>query len=152
MKRLAVWPIAEHEVAAAVQLINAGSLTVPIEDLDSLKSYVAAIVETRKRGGEVFVADLDGEVVGVCQVIVFRHLQHRGGRCAEIESVHVRSDVRSKGIGAALLRASEKFALTKDCYRIQLTSNNQRADAHRFYVANGYAQSHQGFKKSLSDD
>ena len=152
MKRLAVWPIAEHEVSAAVQLINAGSLAAPIEDVESLTNYVAAIVETRKRGGEVFVADLDGEVVGVCQVIVFRHLQHRGGRCAEIESVHVRSDVRSKGIGAALLRASEKFAVAKGCYRIQLTSNNQRADAHRFYVTNGYAQSHQGFKKSLSDD
>jgi GNAT superfamily N-acetyltransferase len=152
MKRLAVWPIADHEVLAAVQLISAGSLGQSVEDVDHLKSYAAAIVETRKRGGEVFVADLEGEVVGVCQVIVFRHLQHRGERCAEIESVHVRSDLRSKGIGAALLRTTEKFAVTQGCYRIQLTSNNQRVDAHRFYATNGYAQSHQGFKKNLTTD
>jgi hypothetical protein len=32
---------------------------------------------------------------------------------------------------------------------VQLTSNKQRLDAHRFYRALGFAQSHEGFKLFL---
>lgn len=35
------------------------------------------------------------------------------------------------------------------CYRIQLTSNHARHDAHRFYVGLGFEASHQGFKLML---
>jgi GNAT superfamily N-acetyltransferase len=95
----------------------------------------------------VLVADVDGDVVGVCQVIIFQHFQHAAGWCCEIESVHVRSDMRSRGIGAQLLGAAEALAQERGCYRIQLTSRNVREDAHRFYLANGYDQTSQGFKK-----
>ena len=46
-------------------------------------------------GGTVLVAELESESVGVCQLIVFRHLQARGGLCAEVESVHVLPGVRA---------------------------------------------------------
>jgi GNAT superfamily N-acetyltransferase len=55
--------------------------------------------------------------------------------------------VRSRGIGASMLRAAEELARVRGCYRIQLTSRNVREDAHRFYLANGYDQTSQGFKK-----
>ena len=84
------------------------------------------------------------------QLLVFRHLQHRGGLCAELESVHVREDHRSRGIGAALVSAAEDLARERGCYRVQLTSNNARHDAHRFYETHGYTATHQGFKKLLS--
>ena len=38
-------------------------------------------------------------MVGVCQLVVFRHLQARGGLCAEVESVHVHPVWRGQGIG-----------------------------------------------------
>ena len=87
--------------------------------------------------------------MGVCQLIVFRHLQHRGGRCAEIESVHVHPDFRGSGIGSALLRDAVERARRLGCYRVQLTSNIVRADAHRFYERLGFVPSHAGFKMSL---
>ena len=43
--------------------------------------------------------------------------------------------------------AAEDLARERGCYRIQLTSRNVREDAHRFYLANGYGQTSQGFKK-----
>ena len=67
-------------------------------------AYASALAEIDATDGAVLVAELDGEVVGVCQLIVFRHLQRRGGRCAEIESVHVHPEHRGSGIGGALLR------------------------------------------------
>jgi GNAT superfamily N-acetyltransferase len=123
-----------------------GSLAPEFEVMES-SDYWAAVQETRRRRGDVLVADEYGEVVGVCQVIIFQHFQHAGGWCCEIESVHVRSDMRSRGIGASMLRAAEDLARERGCYRVQLTSRNVREDAHRFYVANGYGQTSQGFKK-----
>jgi len=35
--------------------------------------------ETRRRHGDVLVAEASGEVIGVCQVMIFPHFQHTGG-------------------------------------------------------------------------
>ena len=142
-----VRPIAYEDVAAAVELLRGGSLMAEAEDSSQVDDYWSAVEETRARLGDVLVADVDGDVVGICQVIIFQHFQHTGGWCCEIESVHVRKDMRSRGIGAQMLRAVEDLARRRGCYRVQLTSRNVREDAHRFYRANGYGQTSQGFKK-----
>ena len=142
-----VRPIAYGDVAAAIELLRGGSLMSEFEDASRGDDYWSAVEETRRQRGDVVVAEVDGEVVGVCQVIIFQHFQHAGGWCCEIESVHVRGDMRSRGIGAQLLTAAEELAKERGCYRVQLTSRNVREDAHRFYLANGYGQTSQGFKK-----
>ncbi len=139
------------DVTAAVEVVAAGSLSPGVEDVSRIEDYWAAVEETRRRGGEALVAEADGEVVGFVQLIVFPHFQHVGGWCAELESVHVREDRRSRGIGAALLGAAEDLARERGCYRIQLTSRNVRVDAHRFYLAQGYDLTSQGFKKLLGE-
>jgi GNAT superfamily N-acetyltransferase len=144
-----VRPMAYDDVAAAVELLRGGSLMPEFEEVTRVDDYWSAVEETRRQRGDVLVAEDDGEAVGVLQVIIFQHFQHAGGWCCEIESVHVRSDLRSRGIGAQLLRAAEDIARDRGCYRIQLTSRNVREDAHRFYLANGYGQTSQGFKKFL---
>ena len=83
-------------------------------------------------GSAVLGAEWRGEVVGFCQLLVFRHLQAKGGLCAELESVHVHSDHRGTGIGRALVRAAVDRARARGCYRVQLTSNRRREDARRF--------------------
>jgi GNAT superfamily N-acetyltransferase len=142
-----VRPIDYNDVAAAIELLKGGSLTPEFEDDTKINDYWSAVEETRRQRGDVVVAEMDAEVVGVCQVIIFQHFQHAGGWCCEIESVHVRSDMRSRGIGAQMLLAAEELAQDRGCYRIQLTSRNVREDAHRFYLAHGYGQTSQGFKK-----
>jgi GNAT superfamily N-acetyltransferase len=144
---LVIRPIREVEISDAVNVIIGGSTKPQFEDPQNTEAYWSAVVETRARRGEVLVADSDGQVVGVCQVIVFQHFQHAGGWCCEVESVHVRADQRGQGIGAQLLEAAEAFAIDQGCYRIQLTSNNVREDAHRFYRSLGYEATHHGFKK-----
>ncbi len=147
-----VRPITRPDVAAAVAVLVGGSLHPEHEDPTRLDDYWQAVESTRARDGDVLVAELDGDIVGVVQLIVFAHFQHAGRLCAELESVHVRADHRSQGIGAALVSYAEDLARTRGCYRIQLTSNVVRTDAHRFYGARGYTHSHVGFKKSLSGD
>ena len=149
---LTIRPIAVGDVTSAVHVMMGGSLTPEFEDPDNLSAYWSAVAETRARRGDVLVADLDGEVVGVCQVMVFPHFQHTGAWCCELESVHVRSDQRSRGIGAQMLRAAEELARARGCYRMQLTSRLVRTDAHRFYERNGYEATSVGFKKLLVDE
>jgi GNAT superfamily N-acetyltransferase len=142
-----VRPMVRDDVAAAVDLLRGGSLMPEFEDASRVDDYWSAVEATRRQRGDVIVAEVDGEVVGVLQVIIFQHFQHAGGWCGEIESVHVRSDMRSRGVGGQMLAAAEDLARARGCYRIQLTSRNVREDAHRFYLANGYGQTSQGFKK-----
>jgi GNAT superfamily N-acetyltransferase len=120
------------------------------EDPSDLARYTGALDEMRSRGsGDVLVAELDGEVVGMCQVIVFRHFQRRGGLCAEVESMHVRPDLRGRGLGERLVTAAVALAREAGCYRIQLTSDTRRVDAHRFYRRLGFEPSHVGFKRLI---
>ncbi|MHB1088803.1 MAG: GNAT family N-acetyltransferase, partial [Acidimicrobiales bacterium] len=144
-----VRPIGFDDVGPAAQLVHDGSLSPDAEHPDRIDPYWAAVLATRERSGEVLVAVAGTEVVGVCQLIVFPHFQHTGGWCGELESVHVRSDMRGRGVGAMMLSRAEELARERGCYRLQLTSRNVRRDAHRFYLQNGYELTSQGFKKLL---
>ena len=138
------------DAADLAALIAGGALGPTDDDPGDPGTYAAALEEVRNAPGcDVLVAEVDGAVVGMCQLIVFRHVQHRGGRCAELESVHVRNDLRSSGIGGALVEAAVEAARAAGCYRVQLTSNGARTDAHRFYARHGFAPTHVGFKRSL---
>jgi GNAT superfamily N-acetyltransferase len=142
-------PATEADVPRIVELFELGSLVEGKEDPKDLEPYSAAWQEIATGPGSVLVAERNNEVVGVCQLLVFRHLQSKGGRCAEIESVHVHPDHRGHGIGRILMGRAIAEARRLGCYRVQLTSNNARPDAHRFYESLGFGATHHGFKLML---
>jgi GNAT superfamily N-acetyltransferase len=149
---LVIRPAIEADLGRAVELLVLGALPggpPRVEDPADVAPYAAALREIDDAGGAVLVAELRGEVIGVCQLTVFRHLQANGGRCAEIESVHVHPDHRGSGVGTALLRDAVGRARAIGCYRVQLTSNARREDAHRFYERLGFSRTHVGFKMPL---
>ena len=148
---LVVRAATESDLPRLAELMNLGRVPgrAPRETPDDLEPYRRALRDIEDGSGGVLVAEVDGEVVGVCQLIVFRHLQARGGLCAEIESVHVHPDWRARGIGTELMEAAIARARAAGCYRVQLTSNEVRHDAHRFYERLGLTASHLGFKLSL---
>jgi len=146
---LTTGPLERDEVTVAASLVQAGSFSPEAENPHEPDAYWAAVLATRQSGGDVLVAREDGVVVGVVQVLLFHHFQHHGQRCAELESFHVREDRRSQGIGRTLLAAAEDLAEAAGAYRVQLTSNLVRTDAHRFYLREGYQHQHGGFKKLL---
>jgi GNAT superfamily N-acetyltransferase len=146
---MVIRPAQPGDVARLVELLAAGTLRGG-EDPSDLDSYRRALEEIAAQPGcEILVADDGGTVIGLCQLITFRHLQERGGRCAEIESVHVDELRRGQGIGGTLIDAAVARAEDLGCYRVQLTSNKSRVDAHRFYERHGFVASHEGFKRYL---
>jgi GNAT superfamily N-acetyltransferase len=147
---LTIRPARADDVGRLVALLALGAVEASPSVAADLAAYAAALHDIDAGPGALLVADLRGEAIGVCQLIVFRHLQHGGGLCAEVESVHVHPDHRGRGIGHDLMRAAIERARQLGCYGIQLTSNAVRTDAHRFYQSLGFTPSHVGFKLVLA--
>jgi GNAT superfamily N-acetyltransferase len=119
-------------------------------DPSALPDYLAAFdwIATNPTNA-IFVAELDGEVVGTFQTILGRSLSGRGARHLTVAAVQTRADMRGRGIGAAMMRFAIERADALGASKVKLTSNASRADAHRFYRRLGFAQSHAGFTLSL---
>ena len=81
---------------------------------------------------ELFVADADGAVVGLCTVYLDIE-SVRFGQRAWVEDLAVHPDHRSAGHGKALLDAAKDWARERGATHLELDSAETRADAHRFY-------------------
>ncbi|WP_375404151.1 GNAT family N-acetyltransferase [uncultured Sphingomonas sp.] len=95
------------------------------------------------------VAEEGGRLVGYLQLSLIPGLAFRGMKRALIESVRIASDRRGEGLGAALIAHAIERARVNGCRLVQLTSTNDRVDAHRFYERLGFAATHMGFKLTL---
>ena len=98
---------------------------------------------------ELIVAELDGEVVGTLQLTYIPSISFQGGKRCTVESVRVDEKFRGKGIGREMMRWAIERAKAKGCISMQLTTNNDRTDAHRFYESLGFSKSHVGMKLKL---
>ena len=98
---------------------------------------------------QVYVADVDGMVVGTFQLTFIRQLTYGGCLVAQVESVFVDPERRSSGVGAAMMQFARAEAERRGALRLQLTSNLQRERAHRFYERLGYQATHKGMKLYL---
>lgn len=115
--------------------------------------YIDAINEIDATDGNyLLVADLGGQAVAMVQLVTFRHFQHRGGRCAEIESMHVAPEYRDSDIGSQLLEFAASRARDLGCYRMQLTAGAKREHSHRFFQEHGFVPTHVGYKQYLDLD
>jgi GNAT superfamily N-acetyltransferase len=98
---------------------------------------------------ELIVAESGNEIIGTLQLYFLYGLSFQGGQRMQIEAVRVDSPLRGKGIGRALLHWAIEYARAKKCYAVQLTTHNQRVNAHRFYIDLGFIPSHVGMKLYL---
>jgi ribosomal protein S18 acetylase RimI-like enzyme len=122
--------VATEELASAfARLVPQLSATAPLPDVAALGDIMAA------PGTTVFVARLDGEVVGTLTLVVFRI---PSGLRAWIEDVVVDDRARGRGAGERLTRAALDKAATLGVRTVELTSRPSRADANRLYQRIGF--------------
>lgn len=113
-------------------------------------SYEAAFAEIDSNPRDaLMVIEMGGEVIGTFLLTLLPGLTGRASKRLQLRSVEVAAALRSRGIGAQMLAYVEDYAKAHGAALIELTSNNARPDAHRFYERNGYAKSHAGFKKKV---
>jgi GNAT superfamily N-acetyltransferase len=98
----------------------------------------------------LYVARLDGRVVGTFQLVFFRALLRHGTLLAHAEAVQVDPEMRGRGVGRAMMDFAIAEARRRGAGSLQLASNKQRLDAHRFYERAGFEKRLDGFKIDLS--
>jgi ribosomal protein S18 acetylase RimI-like enzyme len=114
------------------------------------ESYVKAFEEIdADKNNELIIAELDGVVVGTLQITFTPSISFQGGKRATVESVRVDEQYRGQGIGKELMLWAINRAKEENCVAMQLTTNLDRTDAHRFYENLGFTKSHLGMKLKL---
>ncbi len=98
----------------------------------------------------ILVAELpEGRIAGWIGVHLLRVLEL--DVCAEITGLIVDQEIRSRGIGKALVDAAEDWARKRGCSAIEVRSNVVRERAHRFYERHGFrhVKTQKSFHKPL---
>jgi GNAT superfamily N-acetyltransferase len=94
------------------------------------------------------VAEIDHQVVGLATAYAQPRIHHDAD-FARIASLIVDQAWRDRGVGKRLVEAIEKWARDQGCDVVEVTSGNQRVDAHRFYEGMGYAEKRKRFVKTI---
>ena len=86
----------------------------------------------------LFIAEINGQAVGTYSLLIMDNLGHRGSPIGIVECVSVAEDRRGQGIGKQLMHHAMRECQIKGCYKLALSSNVARTDAHAFYDSLGF--------------
>jgi GNAT superfamily N-acetyltransferase len=127
------------------------------DDLDEVVSLSAMLFEesgeetpTADKANEIFdriqrypdyriyIAESQRNIVGTFVLLIFDNLGHGGAPSAIIENVVVYPKYRGKGVGGAMMNFAMEQARKAGCYKLALSTNVKRKEAHLFYEKLGY--------------
>ncbi len=97
----------------------------------------------------VRVAETDAQLVGTLTLFILPMLSHQGTPSAVVESVGVPADLQGQGVGRALMQDAIDLAAAAGCYKLALSSNLRRTEAHAFYEKLGFEQHGKSFQIEL---
>ena len=113
---------------------------IAFEQIDSLDNHLMLVLQ-------------DGDLVaGYLQLSFIPGLSHHGMWRGNVEAVRIAADRRGRGLGTVLLGHAIAECRRRGCGLVQLTANNSRVDAKRFYERLGFVASHQGLRLTLSKE
>lgn len=86
----------------------------------------------------VFIAEYDNKAVGTFALLIMENMAHMGTPSAVVEDVGVLPGLQGQGIGKKMMEYALQYAKEKGCYKISLSSNLRREQAHQFYESLGF--------------
>ena len=89
------------------------------------------------------------QVIGSFALLVMHNLAHRGTPSAIVEDVVVASTHQGQGVGKAMMLHAQAMARQAGCYKLVLSSNQRRLNAHAFYRSLGFMQHGLSFQMEL---
>lgn len=99
----------------------------------------------------IYVAVRNEAIVGTFALLMMDNLAHMGAPSAIVEDVCVDEGLRGQGIGGAMMRFAMKESARCGCYKLVLSSNLERSDAHAFYRSLGFEQHGLSFRVRDND-
>jgi len=104
--------------------------------LDEARAHLEGI--RRWPNYRLLVASCEGEIAGTYSLILAPKLGKRGTPAGIVEDVAVLPAWQGKGIGRAMMEHAIGECRKAGCYKLALSSNLKRRDAHRFYESLGF--------------
>ena len=114
---------------------------------DSIKQAAGLEMIIDSVTGQVFVAETEDEIVGMClaQVIISTAV---GGKSAWVEDVVVRDSCRGFGVGSKIMEAVDNWAKENGIDRLQLLADRDNEPALKFYLKRSWQEMNmKAFKK-----
>jgi GNAT superfamily N-acetyltransferase len=87
-----------------------------------------------------YIARLGDEVVGTFSLLIMDNLGHCGAKSGLVEGVAVKLDRQGQGIGKQMMEYAMAVCREHRCYKMSLSSNLKREQAHRFYESLGFTR------------
>ena len=140
------------DVAAIVQLLADDVLGRSRERLTDppADEYLTAFDAVDSDPNQLLAVMADeSEVIGTLQISFIPGIARQGAWRGQIEQVRVAAARRSEGLGAAMFEWAIAECRKRGCALVQLTTDRQRPDAHRFYEQLGFEPTHLGYKLKL---
>ncbi len=113
------------------QLASSAAAESPMNTDQAIASFHEIIQDENQ--GTVIVAEIDAEIVGVI-TLSYPVAMRCGGKYACIEEFIVNEQMRGKGVGSRLLKASLETARQRGCYELQV--NNPSEIGYPLYINN----------------
>lgn len=143
----------ESDIPQVLELYRQLAITTSPTELScssTLDDYRRVFAQIREfTGYELLVAEEQGEVVGTTVILIVPNLSHDASPWAVVENVVVDKRYRRRGIGKLLMEYAIARAKKAGCYKIQLSSDKRRKEAHLFYRSLGFKASAHGFRLYL---
>jgi GNAT superfamily N-acetyltransferase len=98
--------------------------------------YMGKMLAVFASGGEMCIVEHDDKVVGVA---VFRYFENTHvGHKFYVDDLVTDENMRSGGVGHAMLAFLEQLARSRGCTGMELDSGTQRTRAHQFYFRESF--------------
>jgi ribosomal protein S18 acetylase RimI-like enzyme len=86
----------------------------------------------------LYCAESGSVLIGVFSLLIMDNLGHTGKPSAVLEDIIVDRRWRGRGIGRQMVAYAMQKSREYGCYKLSLSSNRNRTDAHRFYEKLGF--------------
>ena len=150
MEKVEIRPAIEEDIPCILELYN--ELVITTSDAESNRKLnpddyrrVFQQIETTP-GHDLLVMLYEGNVVGSVVILVVPNLSHRACSWAIVENLIIDPRYRRQGLGKMLMKYTISKAKEAGCYKLVLTSDNRRDEAHQFYNSLGFEASAKGFR------
>ena len=124
--------------------LNPPPANAPGPSLEDCRRVFAEMSNTH--GYSLLVAEENGEILGTTVLAILPGLAHGTSPFAVVEYVVVDEKHRGRGIGKLLMEYVIARSREAGCYKIMLTSDKRRKQAHKFYRSLGFEASAHGFR------
>lgn len=106
------------------------------------------IAQYQEEHFKLYVIESDNEVVGFISLHCYDAF-HSPGKVGRITAFCIHDQFQGRGFGKQLLSEAERYFTNAGCFKIEVTSNNRRSQAHDFYLSQGYIEDSRKFVKPL---